>query len=174
MRIFCFSIFFSITLLTCLLLGIVISSNANAYAPKKQNSIAVVTKDSTAVPTWQNRKWKTTKTGLKYRITQKGDGNRICIGDTVLVHFVWYSEKKGTPIFSTYKDFAGQPQEYVIGNSNLMPGFEQTILLMSEGAEAFCKIPPDLGFGAEGREGETIICYYIKVIKVARGLVRRQ
>jgi FKBP-type peptidyl-prolyl cis-trans isomerase SlpA len=50
----------------------------------------------------------------------------------------------GTEVDST---FEGDPATFIVGDGNLLPGFEQALFGMSAGDEAEIEIPPEHGFG---------------------------
>ncbi|MBN8430336.1 FKBP-type peptidyl-prolyl cis-trans isomerase [Microbulbifer salipaludis] len=44
-------------------------------------------------------------------------------------------------------NFEGEPATFIVGDGNLLPGFEQSLLGLKAGDEAEIEIPPEAGFG---------------------------
>jgi len=88
----------------------------------------------------------TTKSGLKYVVTKKGTGKKAYQGAKVKVHY------KGT--FTDGKQFDssfdGKPFQFVVGNKEVIPGWDEGVLLMSEGEEGVLIVPGNLGYGKKG------------------------
>ncbi len=69
-------------------------------------------------------------------------------GDTVKVHYTGTLDD-GT-VFDTSKD--GSPLEFTIGKGQLLQGFEQGVIGLSEGESKNIKIPADEGYGTHRQE----------------------
>jgi FKBP-type peptidyl-prolyl cis-trans isomerase len=85
----------------------------------------------------------TTDSGLKYKITEEGDGPKPEIGDQVLVEY------RGTLEDGTEFDSGEIP--FTLGVDPIIPGWEEGIALLNEGSSAELIIPADLGYGAQGQ-----------------------
>lgn len=84
----------------------------------------------------------TTKSGLQYKILEKGNGKKPTANSTVKVHYT------GTLIDGTKFDSSvdrGQPIEFNI--NAVIPGWTEGLQLMNEGAHYILFIPPELGYG---------------------------
>lgn len=44
-------------------------------------------------------------------------------------------------------NFEGEPATFIVGDGNLLPGFEQALFGLAAGDEAEIEIPPEAGFG---------------------------
>jgi FKBP-type peptidyl-prolyl cis-trans isomerase FkpA len=93
-------------------------------------------------------------TGLYYIETKRGTGAMPVKGDTVSVH---YSGRflDGSTFDSSV---GGEPIDFVIGINQVIPGWEEGILLMRAGGKAKFIIPSDLAYGANGA-GTLILPY---------------
>lgn len=89
----------------------------------------------------------TTKSGLKYVMKKKGTGKKAYAGAKVKVH---YRGKfvDGKQFDSSYD--AGSPFQFVLGNKEVIPGWDEGVLLMSEGEEGVLIVPGNLGYGKKG------------------------
>ncbi|GAV82447.1 FKBP_C domain-containing protein [Cephalotus follicularis] len=80
--------------------------------------------------------------GLIYRDFEVGKGDCPKAGQQVTFHYVGYNES-GRRIDSTY--LQGTPAKVRMGNSALVPGFEEGIQDMKPGGKRRIIIPPELG-----------------------------
>ncbi len=89
----------------------------------------------------------TTKSGLKYVVKKKGTGKKAYAGAKVKVH---YRGKftDGKQFDSSYD--SGGPFQFVLGNKEVIPGWDEGVLLMSEGEEGVLIVPGNLGYGKKG------------------------
>lgn len=98
----------------------------------------------------QQQEAASTESGLQYEIIEAGSGPTPEEGDFVTVHY------RGTLGDSTVFDESyerGAPITFPIGYGCVLPGWEEGIGLLSEGAEAQLVIPPDLAYGDQGAGG---------------------
>ncbi len=98
-----------------------------------------------------NQKWPDhhfTKTGLKYVVTQQGQGDKPQKGDIVKVHYTGrlLDGKK----FDSSAD-RGQPIEFKVGIGQVIAGWDQALIHMTKGEKRILIIPPELGYGKAGR-----------------------
>src|SRR5207237_2350856 len=108
-----------------------------APAPQPANG------DTFAMPA----KLETTPSGLKYSIDQPGTGAQPKSGQTVTVHYTgWLAD--GTR-FESSRD-RNEPLEFVIGQGQVIKGWDEGIATMKVGEKRTLVIPPDLGYGASG------------------------
>ncbi len=83
--------------------------------------------------------------GLQYRIVEEGSGEKPVSSDTVKVHY------RGTLIDGTEFDSSyarGEPVTFQV--ANIINGWQQALILMSEGAKWQVFIPPTLAYGSGG------------------------
>lgn len=83
--------------------------------------------------------------GLQYRIVEEGNGKKPVSNDTVKVHY------RGTLIDGTEFDSSyarGEPATFQI--AGIINGWQQALVLMSEGAKWQVFIPPALAYGSGG------------------------
>ena len=93
---------------------------------------------------------KKTNTGLYYKITKDGAGPFPSKGDKVSVHY------KGTLLDGTVFDSSyqrNQPIEFDIGLGQVIPGWDEGIMLLNKGAGARFVIPSNLAYGSQGAGG---------------------
>ncbi len=91
-----------------------------------------------------------TESGLRYKIIQKGDGVQPENGQTVAVHYKgMFSD--GEVFDDSYK--RGAPIEFPIGKGNVIPGWDEGILLLNKGDKARFVIPSSLAYGEAGAGG---------------------
>jgi len=93
---------------------------------------------------------KPLESGLIYIEKEEGDGKPVEAGDEVEIHYEGRL-LDGTVFDSSYK--AGQPIEIVIGEGQVIGGWEEGISLMNVGGKATLIIPSDLAYGAQGVQG---------------------
>ena len=91
-----------------------------------------------------------TDSGLYYTITKEGTGAHPPKGAKVSVHY------RGTLVDGTVFDSSyqrNQPIEFAVGVGQVIPGWDEGILLLKKGAGARFVIPSHLGYGAQGAGG---------------------
>ena len=91
-----------------------------------------------------------TESGLRYKIIQKGEGTSPEKGQTVAVHYKgMFSD--GNVFDDSYK--RGAPIEFPIGQGNVIPGWDEGIMLLNVGDKARFVIPSSLAYGEAGAGG---------------------
>lgn len=83
--------------------------------------------------------------GLQYKVVEKGKGDKPASSDTVTVHY------RGTLIDGTEFDSSyarGEPATFQI--ATIIQGWQEALVLMSEGAKWQVFIPPALAYGSGG------------------------
>jgi peptidylprolyl isomerase len=88
-----------------------------------------------------------TDSGLQFVDMNPADGPKPQMGDIVTLNFI-ATLPDGTEFGNTYTQ--GGPVKVIIGRGQLLPGWEEGVLLMTEGSSARMAIPPELAFGTEG------------------------
>ncbi len=109
---------------------------------------------------------KKTTSGLYYTITKEGEGEHPPKGANVSVHY------KGTLVDGTVFDSSyqrDQPIEFSVGVGQVIPGWDEGILLLNKGAAARFVIPSHLGYGAKGAGGvipaDATLIFEVELIK---------
>lgn len=109
---------------------------------------------------------KVTESGLVYTILREGEGPRPDTGDVVTVHYTG-KLMDGTVFESSYE--REEPVDIRLGSEQLLPGWDEGIALLREGAKAVFVIPPDLAYGDMGfgpiPENETLT-YEVEVLRI--------
>ena len=93
---------------------------------------------------------KKTSSGLYYEIIKSGKGASPEKGAEVTVHY------KGTLVDGTVFDSSYQrkePIKFSVGIGQVIPGWDEGILLLNKGAAARFVIPSQLAYGAQGAGG---------------------
>ncbi|EGD33939.1 peptidylprolyl isomerase [Capnocytophaga sp. oral taxon 338] len=91
-----------------------------------------------------------TTSGLFYKITEKGKGKKAKKGDNVAVHYTGMLLDGKVFDSSLYR---GKPLNFTVGIGQVIEGWDEGILLLSEGDKARLIIPSDLAYGAQGAGG---------------------
>jgi FKBP-type peptidyl-prolyl cis-trans isomerase len=94
-----------------------------------------------------------TDSGLIYWDIRVGNGQTAKEGSHVRVHYTgWLTTGKK---FDSSVD-AGKPFDFTIGNREVIKGWEEGVAGMRVGGKRQLRIPPALGYGAEGTPGGPI------------------
>jgi len=88
--------------------------------------------------------FKNTASGLKYAIISNGDGPAVEAGKVVTVHYSGYL-LDGTMFDSSVE--RDEPIQFVVGQGQVIPGWDEGMLLLKKGDKARFVIPPQLGYG---------------------------
>jgi FKBP-type peptidyl-prolyl cis-trans isomerase len=91
-----------------------------------------------------------TASGLRYQIIQEGTGEQATAGKTVSVHYKGQL-LDGTVFDSSYK--RQQPIDFVLGQGQVIPGWDEGVSLLKVGDKARFVIPSDLAYGSRGAGG---------------------
>lgn len=108
-----------------------------------------------------------TASGLYYRIDHMGAGPKPQAGQSVAVHY-----KGALTNGSVFDDSTrrGQPIQIPIGVGQVIPGWDEGIMLMHEGSKARLVIPSELGYGAHGAGGvippNATLVFDVELVKV--------
>lgn len=109
-----------------------------------------------------------TPSGLFYQITQKGNGKKPQKGDTVAVHY------QGALLDGTVFDSSlrrGTPIEFTVGVGQVIPGWDEGILLLQQGDKARLVIPAELAYGAQEIPGvipaNSPLVFDVELVKVS-------
>ncbi|WP_397446154.1 peptidylprolyl isomerase [Polaribacter sp. R77954] len=91
-----------------------------------------------------------TKSGLRYKVLQKGDGKQATKGAKVSVHYKGQL-LDGTVFDSSYK--RKQPIDFNVGVGQVISGWDEGIQLLKVGDKARFVIPSNLAYGSAGAGG---------------------
>ncbi|MGH2536837.1 MAG: FKBP-type peptidyl-prolyl cis-trans isomerase [Candidatus Promineifilaceae bacterium] len=89
----------------------------------------------------------TTDSGLQYHVTEAGEGEIPQAGEVVSVQYTGYLSD-GTEFDSSLDQ--ARPFSFVLGERQVISGWDEGIALLNEGGQARLVIPPDLGYGPAG------------------------
>lgn len=111
----------------------------------------------------------TTESGLQVEILEAGTGPQPQQGNRVRVHYTG-SLEDGTVFDSSA---GGEPFTFPLGVGSVIPGWDEGIALLNEGAKARLTIPPELGYGETG-SGATIppnatLLFDVELVEVIPG-----
>jgi FKBP-type peptidyl-prolyl cis-trans isomerase len=91
-----------------------------------------------------------TDSGLRYQIIHEGTGQQAAAGQTVSVHYKGQL-LDGTVFDSSYK--RQQPIDFVLGQGQVIQGWDEGVSLLKVGDKARFVIPSDLAYGSRGAGG---------------------
>lgn len=91
-----------------------------------------------------------TDSGLYYKILEKGSGAKAQKGEKVSVHYEGQLIN-GTVFDSSFK--RNEPIDFNVGTGQVIPGWDEGILLLEEGDKARFVIPSHLAYGSRGAGG---------------------
>jgi FKBP-type peptidyl-prolyl cis-trans isomerase len=107
-------------------------------------------KPNTSAPTKVTGDGVKTDSGLVYWDIRVGNGEVAKEGSHVRVHYTgWLTNGKK---FDSSVD-AGKPFDFTVGNGEVIKGWEEGVSGMKVGGKRQLRIPPTLGYGAEGYPG---------------------
>ncbi len=118
---------------------------------------------------------KATATGLKYVITQPSAGRKPVAGDTLLVNYTGRT-LNGKVFDSSVQSVAQsaglqqpgrtyEPIKVIVGQGQVIPGWDEGLLLLNQGSKATFVIPSTLAYGSQGA-GEDIAPYSTLIFDV--------
>lgn len=111
---------------------------------------------------------KTTASGLKYKVVKEGAGSTPHMGENVTVHYAgWLTDGK---LFDTSYS-RGEPATFRLGQ--VIPGWNEGLQLMKEGAVYVFVIPPDLAYKDQGMPPtippKATLVFQVELISAAHG-----
>jgi len=122
----------------------------NTFTSQKQEKEAEAKQKAAAEVDKLAAGFKSTDSGLRYQIIQKGDGVQAEKGKNVSVHYKGQLAD-GTVFDSSYK--RNQPLEFPVGVGHVIPGWDEGIQLLQVGDKARMVIPSNLAYGERGAGG---------------------
>ncbi|PKP25162.1 MAG: peptidylprolyl isomerase [Bacteroidetes bacterium HGW-Bacteroidetes-2] len=120
------------------------------FAGAKEARLAAAKKKQEELLGKLSEGFEKTPSGLRYKITEKGSGNTPLKGDVVSVHYEGMFTD-GSVFDSSIK--RGNPIDFPIGKGNVIEGWDEGIMLLSEGDKARFVIPSHLAYGEQGAGG---------------------
>lgn len=113
-----------------------------------------------------------TESGLKYHDLVEGDGATAAAGDTVTVHYNGWLEANGTLFDSSI--LRNQPFSFVLGDGEVIAGWDEGVEGMQVGGERQLVIPPELAYGAQGAGNGAIppnatLIFEVELLSVSDG-----
>lgn len=100
------------------------------------------------------KKFKTTKSGLKYAIITPGKGAPAKAGQLVSVHYTGWLASNGEKFDSSVD--RGQPFQFALGAGQVIKGWDEGVQGMLPGEKRQLIIPSKLGYGDTGTPGGPI------------------
>lgn len=108
---------------------------------------------------------------LVTRILVAGRGPRLAPGETVVTQFTGVLWRTGAVFDSSWQH--GDPQAFVLGSSQVIPGWNQGLAGQRVGSRVLLVIPPRLGYGKAGSPpvitGTDTLVFVIDVLAATRG-----
>jgi peptidylprolyl isomerase len=109
----------------------------------------------------------TTPSGLRYTDLREGTGPTPQRGQTVTVHYVGTLEN-GKKFDSSYD--RGAPADFRIGVGQVIKGWDEGLMSMKTGGKRRLVIPPNLGYGPQGRPpdipGNSTLVFEVELLGV--------
>jgi rhodanese-related sulfurtransferase len=106
--------------------------------------------------------------GLNIETIVKGSGDTAEVGQQVSVHYT--GKLMDGTIFDSSRD-RGQPFSFILGQGQVIQGWEQGVLGMQVGEQRILTIPPELGYGARGAGGvippNATLIFDVELIKMS-------
>lgn len=109
----------------------------------------------------------TTSSGLQYYIVEQSEGEMVYPGIIVSVHYTGYLPN-GNIFDSSVK--RGSPADFMVGTGEIIPGFDEGLLLMKVGEKFRIIIQPDLAYGEKGSfpiiPPNSVLTFDIEVLEI--------
>jgi len=112
----------------------------------------------------------TTASGLKYIITEKGNGKQASIGDKLEVHYV--GKLTNDTVFDSSRK-GGKPFTFNLGKGEVIKGWDEGIALLHEGDVATFTIPATLAYGDQNMgtiPPNSILIFEVELLHVIEGI----
>jgi peptidylprolyl isomerase len=160
-------------LLAALTLGIGCGDSGSAKTQYLGGPVEIAVSADKAPPftPLDEKKMKTTDSGLKLKDVKTGEGEEAKAGTVVQVHYTgWLTDGKK---FDSSLD-RGRPFTLILGAGQVIKGWDEGVAGMKEGGKRRLQIPPELGYGERGAgkdipPGATLV-FEIDLLKVKPGV----
>lgn len=139
--------------------AIAVANSGDRHSIHKEIALAINKAEKTIV----------TRSGLKYIQIKAGNGARPKKGQTVFVHYTGTltNGKK----FDSSRD-RGQPFSFILGEGQVIKGWDEALSLMKVGDRRKLIIPPQLGYGAAGAGGvippNATLIFDVELLKIGK------
>lgn len=110
---------------------------------------------------------KTTESGLQYKVLQSGPSDGVQPDSNDLIRLEYEGSLTNGDVFDSSFE-RGMP--VVMSPQNLVPGWVEALQMMRPGDEWMLYVPPELGYGEEGRPGippNSVLVFRVKMLAVA-------
>lgn len=131
------------------LLIVIIAIGVAAFAWTQASSHKART--NTTTPTKVTGAPHKTADGLEYWDIKMGTGATATPGHTVTVHYTGWLASNGKKFDSSVD--RGQPFQFELGQGQVIKGWDEGVAGMKIGGKRQLRIPPALGYGANGAGG---------------------
>lgn len=153
-----------------LLLGCADAGSAEKKTNNKSEPAAAADKAPPFTPL-DEKKLKTTASGLKIEDVKVGDGDEATAGSVVEVDYTGWLED-GTKFDSSID--RGRPFTLTLGAGQVIKGWDEGVAGMKAGGKRRLQIPPELGYGDRGAGGKippgATLVFEIDLLKVKPGV----
>ncbi|HEY1800157.1 MAG TPA: FKBP-type peptidyl-prolyl cis-trans isomerase [Terriglobales bacterium] len=123
---------------------------------------------SNSVPTPVSGAPHKTPAGLEYWDIKTGDGPVATKGQTVTVHYTGWLASNGKKFDSSVD--RNEPFEFPLGEGHVIKGWDEGVAGMKVGGKRQLRIPPALGYGAQGAGGaippNATLIFDVELLKV--------
>jgi cyclophilin family peptidyl-prolyl cis-trans isomerase len=122
----------------------------NEFKFQKEKEISEIIQKNKQMIEEVSKGYLETESGLRYTVLSKGNGDSPNKGDLVKVHY------KGQLLDETVFDSSykrNEPIEFKVGIGQVIPGWDEGIMLLKKGDKARFVIPSNLAYGESGAGG---------------------
>jgi FKBP-type peptidyl-prolyl cis-trans isomerase len=144
-----------------------IVEKANAEAKKRFGGVTVMAKAKAKEYSSGklDGKLTTTASGLKVLIVDKGSGEPVQKGEQTFIHYYGLLTN-GNTFDNSFE--RGQALPVMAASGQVIPGFDEGVMLLNHGGKAYLFISPELGYGAQP-QGDKIpanseLIFYIELL----------
>ena len=105
--------------------------------------------------------------GYSYFDNEEGKGATVQQGNKVAVRYIGFYEKDSV-VFDTNFD-AGTTLDFVVGNNQVIRGFEEGVIGMKSGGTRTIRIEPSAGYAGAtqlGRLADEVIIFVVSIVSV--------